>query len=141
MKHFQEDDVFHFPTLTKLKPGRNPVLQEDNVDGELELGDADIQDGYVQAENVQEENMQEEYVENKNVQDGDLQDENLQVVRSNLNRSQRRASCVCKSRFFIKKLSGDIILADKGFNIGDLLDNVGVQLNIPTFRISGLQFG
>lgn len=35
---------------------------------------------------------------------------------------------------------GDIILADKGFEIQNILENVGINLNIPTFRISGLQF-
>lgn len=35
---------------------------------------------------------------------------------------------------------GDIILADKGFEIQDLLDNIGLQINIPIFKINGMQF-
>lgn len=36
--------------------------------------------------------------------------------------------------------SGDIILADKGFTIRKVLDDIGITLNIPTFRINGYQF-
>lgn len=35
---------------------------------------------------------------------------------------------------------GDIILADKGFEIKNILEEVGINLNIPTFRVNGIQF-
>lgn len=36
--------------------------------------------------------------------------------------------------------TGDIILADKGFNIGNLFAEIGINLNISTFRTTGQQF-
>ncbi|KAG5877308.1 hypothetical protein JTB14_021103 [Gonioctena quinquepunctata] len=35
---------------------------------------------------------------------------------------------------------GDVILADKGFNVIDLFQGVNVNINIPVFEISGTQF-
>lgn len=35
---------------------------------------------------------------------------------------------------------GDEIIADKGFNIRDLLDRMGVKLNIPIFLEDKVQF-
>lgn len=34
----------------------------------------------------------------------------------------------------------DRILADKGFNVADLFADINLELNIPTFRITGMQF-
>lgn len=35
---------------------------------------------------------------------------------------------------------GDIILADKGFNVGDILKDIRLELNIPVFQINSMQF-
>lgn len=36
--------------------------------------------------------------------------------------------------------AGDIILADKGFEIKNILEDIGIELNIPTFKVTGMQF-
>jgi hypothetical protein len=37
-------------------------------------------------------------------------------------------------------LPGDIIIADKGFNVESLFKDIPISINIPTFRITGQQF-
>lgn len=43
---------------------------------------------------------------------------------------------VNKGQVFLR----DIILADKGFNVSDLLQTINFDINIPVFRVSGHQF-